>query len=618
LGPVFCASDPGSSSPVAVKLFRLDLSPERVRQLVAALDRIIAAHLAHPALAVALASGVRDGSAFLAQEYVEADSLDLVVREFGPAPPPDALRVAAQLAGALDFAAVVNICHGALHPRDVLLSSDETRLTGIGIAQALDVLGFVAPVRRPYSAPERIAGGAWDRRADVFSLAAVIHELLWGRPISGVGVQAVEGLTPIEGGDLDGLRATFARALAKDPGSRFDTALDFAQSLQDALPDVEASPMPPPRSNEVRSAREEAKPQLPVHRAVDQPAGRSSHPAEVALPFALGSAETERYQDVEVAPAIVDVKAPPFAAVERAQERPYVSAPLVSGPARPPAVDRSPSRSSMVVPLALALIVGMAVGFASGYRAGMRDRPAPGVAATAPPEATTALPPAHEFTETAVAPAPTAAPAAAPVPEVPVLAPASAPAPNPEPASPKADTATGRLLVRSTPAGARVFIDGRDHGRTPAAVRDLSSGAHRLRVLLDGYAMDERRVVISPSRPAQSVTIELARLRVAQRGTAPSAVSPRPAPTTPTPTTPTPTTPGTAGRFTGILVLDSRPPGAKIFLDGALVGTTPMLLQSVRAGEHAVRMERDGYRNWSSSIRVVASERNRITAALER
>ena len=163
--------------------------------------------------------------------------------------------------------------------------------------------------------------------------------------------------------------------------------------------------------------------------------------------------------------------------------------------------------------------------------------------------------------------------------------------------------------MRSTPAGARVFIDGRDQGRTPVAVRDLSSGAHRLRVLHDGYAMDERRVVITPSRPAQSVTIELVRLPVPPRATAPA---------TPTPATPTPTTPGTAGRFTGILVLDSRPPGAKIFLDGTMVGTTPMLLQAVRAGEHAVRMERDGYRNWSSSVRVVATERNRVTASLEK
>jgi hypothetical protein len=100
------------------------------------------------------------------------------------------------------------------------------------------------------------------------------------------------------------------------------------------------------------------------------------------------------------------------------------------------------------------------------------------------------------------------------------------------------------------------------------------------------------------------VTIELARLRVPPRATAPA--------------TATPTASGTAGRFTGILVLDSRPPGAKIFLDGTVVGTTPMLLQAVRAGEHAVRMEHDGYRTWSSSVRVVASERNRVTAALEK
>ena len=70
-----------------------------------------------------------------------------------PAPPNDALRVAAQLAGALDFANAVQVRHGALHPRDVLLSSDETRLTGIGVAQALEAIGWArrcaVPTRRP-------------------------------------------------------------------------------------------------------------------------------------------------------------------------------------------------------------------------------------------------------------------------------------------------------------------------------------------------------------------------------------------------------------------------------------------------------------------------------------
>src|SRR6185503_8208098 len=173
-------------------------------------------------------TGIQGVSAYLVQEFVAADAVDQVIREYGAAPPVDALRVAAQLAGALDFAAAVQVRHGALHPRDVLLSSDETRLTGIGVSHALERIGMAAPVRRPYSAPERIAGGAWDRRADVFSLAALVHELLWARRVSGAGVRALDALTEIPGADLGALRAVFARGLAEDPASRFATALEFA------------------------------------------------------------------------------------------------------------------------------------------------------------------------------------------------------------------------------------------------------------------------------------------------------------------------------------------------------------------------------------------------------
>ena len=144
-----------------------------------------------------------------------ADSLDVVIRDHGTAPAADALRVAAQLAGALDFAAAVNIHHGALHPRDVLLAREETRLTGLGVATALEQIGVTPPIRRPYTAPERIAGAAWDRRADIFSLAALIHEMLWGRRVAGAGEQVAESLTELPDSDLAALRTVFARALAE-------------------------------------------------------------------------------------------------------------------------------------------------------------------------------------------------------------------------------------------------------------------------------------------------------------------------------------------------------------------------------------------------------------------
>lgn len=128
---------------------------------------------------------------------------------------------------------------------------------------------------------------------------------------------------------------------------------------------------------------------------------------------------------------------------------------------------------------------------------------------------------------------------------------------------------------------------------TPATIRDLGRGAHRVRITHDGYASDERRVVITSSRPPQSLTVALVRARAA-------------APATP------------AGWFTGALAVESRPAGAKVFVDGKLVGTTPMALPSVPAGSHAIRLEHDGYRRWASSVRVVASEQNRVTASLER
>jgi hypothetical protein len=66
------------------------------------------------------------------------------------------------------------------------------------------------------------------------------------------------------------------------------------------------------------------------------------------------------------------------------------------------------------------------------------------------------------------------------------------------------------------------------------------------------------------------------------------------------------------------LTVESRPAGAKVFLDGRLVGTTPLMLPGVTVGEHALYLDRDGYRRWSSAVRVVTTEQNRVTASLDR
>jgi len=264
-------------------------------------------------MAVPLATGIADVSAYLAQDYVAAESLDLAVREYGAAPAADALRVAAQLAGALDFGAVVNIAHGALHPRDILLSADETRMTGIGVARALEKVGVAVPVRRPYTAPERIAGGAWDRRADLFSLASLIHELLWAKRITGTGDHIADTLTPVPGTDFNALKRVFARALADRPDARFETALEFVDALKSAFPDVTIKE--PAGRKKVGRRSPEFEPQLPLdephHDVPLAPIAAAAALPEPAPPtfaaseFDIRAAEDARFQQVETAPATV-------------------------------------------------------------------------------------------------------------------------------------------------------------------------------------------------------------------------------------------------------------------------------------------------------------------------
>jgi hypothetical protein len=135
-------------------------------------------------------------------------------------------------------------------------------------------------------------------------------------------------------------------------------------------------------------------------------------------------------------------------------------------------------------------------------------------------------------------------------------------------------------------------------------IGDLGRGTHRVRIARDGYVTENRRVVITPARPAASLIVMLDR--------------PRPASDKAIPRVPTPSTPATIGTYMGALNVESRPAGARVFLDGKLVGTTPLGIPEVAAGGHVIRLEHDGYRRWSSSVRVVTGERNRVTASLER
>lgn len=246
---MFRTYEPTRDRLVAVKVFRLDITPEQAQALAEELARAADAGLFHPSIVEPIASGVEGTVAYRAEEYVAGESMDAAIRHYAPATLDKALPFLTQLAGAIDFARAAGVGHGALHLRDIFVTPDEARASGFGVVEALERVGLRAPVRRPYSAPERIAGDAWSTPADVFSLGAIAYELLTGRRPAGTGEQ-IGALT----GDTVGehpaaVRTVLARAMDDDPDRRYQSALAFASALEaaargehvtDAIRDVSA------------------------------------------------------------------------------------------------------------------------------------------------------------------------------------------------------------------------------------------------------------------------------------------------------------------------------------------------------------------------------------------
>jgi serine/threonine protein kinase len=234
LGPVFRTYEPTRDRLVAVKVFRLDITPEQAQSLADELAVATEAGLFHPSIVEPIASGVEGSVAYRAEEYVAAESLDVAMRHYAPATMDKVLPFISQLAAAVDFARLAGIGHGALHPRDIFVTPEEARATGFGIVEALERVGLRAPVRRPYAAPERVAGAPWSTQADVFSLGAITYELLTGRRPAGVG----RGIGDLQGASAgrhaDVVLDALVRAMEEDPSARFPTAMAFASALESA------------------------------------------------------------------------------------------------------------------------------------------------------------------------------------------------------------------------------------------------------------------------------------------------------------------------------------------------------------------------------------------------
>ncbi len=142
---------------------------------------------------------------------------------------------------------------------------------------------------------------------------------------------------------------------------------------------------------------------------------------------------------------------------------------------------------------------------------------------------------------------------------------------------------TGSLLIRSTPADADVLVNGKPGGKTPLALRDLALGSYTIRVAREGYAPEERTLQITAQRPTSSTTINLREVKTGPGG----------------------------------LNVQSRPAGARVFVNDRLAGSTPVVIPRLPAGPATVRIELDGYQPWTTTVSVGAGEQTRVAASLE-
>jgi hypothetical protein len=130
------------------------------------------------------------------------------------------------------------------------------------------------------------------------------------------------------------------------------------------------------------------------------------------------------------------------------------------------------------------------------------------------------------------------------------------------------------------------------------SVEKLAFGKYSVRVVQPGYVTAQQDFSLAPGDPVETLSVRLQRLPPS------GGIAAKP-------------TPG-ASSFTGSIYVDSRPRGARVFIDGREAGTTPLTLPDVRVGAHVVRLELPDHRTWSTSTRVTSGQTSRVTGSLER
>src|SRR5689334_5186194 len=247
MATVYLAHDLRHDRNVALKVLRPELAA------VIGAERFLTeirttANLQHPHILPLFDSGAADSFLFYVMPYVEGISLrDRLVRE-KQLPIPDAVRIAGEVASALDYAHRHGVIHRDIKPENILLHDGSALVADFGIALAASKAGSrmtetgMSLGTPQYMSPEQAMGEReLDARSDVYALGCVTYEMLIGEPpFTGPTAQAIiarvmteepRQLTVQRKTIPPYVEAAVLTALSKLPADRFATAAQFAEAL---------------------------------------------------------------------------------------------------------------------------------------------------------------------------------------------------------------------------------------------------------------------------------------------------------------------------------------------------------------------------------------------------
>ena len=250
----------GSVTKVAIKAIRDDLAGDAAFRGMFLEEARISSRFSHPNVVRVLDTGEHEGTMYIVFEWVEGRPLEALCRDAAArgerVPLELALRVAVHVCAGLhalhelrdERGELLFAVHRDISPGNVLVTREgSTKIIDFGLAKARDRAGAatrsgVVKGTPQYMAPEQAMGQPVDRRADVFSLGALLYRVLAGKaPFldSDALASFVLGKPPPELPESvpSGVRELVSKAMCSDPEERFATAAE----MQDAIERVTAS-----------------------------------------------------------------------------------------------------------------------------------------------------------------------------------------------------------------------------------------------------------------------------------------------------------------------------------------------------------------------------------------